>query len=274
MIPLSAYSPRKRPASSRLRAERGLGQVVGAEGEEIGALADLAGHQAGAGQLDHGADRISEARAPLLLDLVGHRRDALLDQVELGLGGDERHHDLRHDAVVQSPARLDRRLEDGAGLHLDDLRDSSPAVATPRWPSIGLNSLSAATRRLRRVTLTPMAAATSPMAASPCGRNSCSGGSSRRMVTGRPAMISNSSTKSWRCVGRSLASAARRPSWSSARIISRIGEDAVLLEEHMLGAAKPDAVGAEGARLLARRPACRHWRAPACGESCRPSASA
>ena len=114
---------------------------------------------------------------------------------------------------------------------------------------MGLNSLKPATRRFSLAALTPMAAATSPMAASPCGRNSCSGGSSRRMVTGAPAMISNSSMKSLRCMGRSLASA-RAPA------LGIVGEDhlahrhdAALLEEHMLGAAKPDAVGAEGKRL-------------------------
>src|SRR5262245_15813522 len=36
----------------------GLRQVVGAEGEEFRGLGDLAGHQAGARQLDHGADLI------------------------------------------------------------------------------------------------------------------------------------------------------------------------------------------------------------------------
>ena len=40
------------------------------------------------------------------------------------------------------------------------------------------------------------------------------------MVTGNPAMISNSSTKSARCIGSTLASAFFRPSASSARIIS------------------------------------------------------
>ena len=63
---------------------------------------------------------------------------------------------------------------------------------------------------------------TSSISASVFGRNSCSGGSSRRIVTGRPLMISNSSAKSCRCIGRSLASAARRPSSVSDRIISRI----------------------------------------------------
>ena len=68
----------------------------------------------------------------------------------------------------------------------------------PRWPSMGLNSRKPETRRRNRLTVTPMAPATSAMAASPCGRNSCNGGSSRRMVTGSPAMISNSASKSLR----------------------------------------------------------------------------
>ena len=62
-------------------------------------------------------------------------------------------------------------------------------------------------------------------------------------------MILNSAMKSGRCVGSSLARAARRPWVSSARIISRMGTMRPLLEEHMLGAAEPDAVGAEGERL-------------------------
>ena len=38
--------------------------------------------------------------------------------------------------------------------------------------------------------------------------------------------------------------------------------DAVLVEEHVLGAAEPDALGAEFHARRARRSACRHWRAP------------
>ena len=44
-------------------AEGGLGQVVGAEGEELGRLGDLAGAQAGARQLDHGADQVLDLLA-------------------------------------------------------------------------------------------------------------------------------------------------------------------------------------------------------------------
>ena len=67
------------------QAERRLSQIVGAEGEELRALADLAGHEAGSRKLDHGADRIGDARAALLLDGARGRGDALLDEVELAL---------------------------------------------------------------------------------------------------------------------------------------------------------------------------------------------
>ena len=68
------------------------------------------------------------------------------------------------------------------------------------------------------------------------------------MVTGRPRISRKMPTKSSRWKGRSFASAAARPRASSARIISRIACDALLVEEHVLGAAEADALGAEGAR--------------------------
>src|ERR1700735_2377186 len=42
------------------QAERGLGQIIGAEAEEFRTLGDLAGSQRRAWQLDHGADEIIE----------------------------------------------------------------------------------------------------------------------------------------------------------------------------------------------------------------------
>ena len=83
-----------------------------------------------------------------------------------------------------------------------------------------------------------------------CGRNSCSGGSSRRMVTGSPAMMRNSSTKSSRWNGSSLASAARRPRSSLGHDHLPHRADALGIEEHVLGAAEADALGAELARGL------------------------
>ena len=68
-------------------------------------------------------------------------------------------------------------------------------------------------------------------------------------------MISNSASKSARCMGSILASARRRARLVVGADHLAHGEDAVLLEEHVLGAAQPDAFGAELARLacLARR---------------------
>ena len=69
------------------------------------------------------------------------------------------------------------------------------------------------------------------------------------MVTGSPSIASKMPTKSAFWNGSSLASAALRPASSDARIISRIASDAVLAEEHVLGAAQADALGAELAGL-------------------------
>src|SRR5262245_12399010 len=52
-------------------AERGLGEVVGAERKEFRRLGDLAGEKCGARQLDHGADLIFDRRAGFLGDRRG-----------------------------------------------------------------------------------------------------------------------------------------------------------------------------------------------------------
>ena len=52
-------------------APGGLGQVVGAEREEVGDLGDLAGGQRGPRQLDHGADREVAGATPCSLGHVG-----------------------------------------------------------------------------------------------------------------------------------------------------------------------------------------------------------
>src|SRR5262249_16543658 len=64
-------------------AEGGLGQIIGAEREELRACGDLAGAQRRARQLDHGADLIVEPRSRLARDRLGHGVDARLDQIEL-----------------------------------------------------------------------------------------------------------------------------------------------------------------------------------------------
>ena len=56
----------------------------------------------------------------------------------------------------------------------------------PRWPNMGLNSWSCSTRWAMASGLTPSFFASSAWDLASWGRNSWSGGSSRRMVAGRP----------------------------------------------------------------------------------------
>ena len=64
-------------------------------------------------------------------DRLRHGVDALLDEIELDLAGDQRHHDFRRDRLAGRAAGLDRGLENGARLHLRDFRigDGQPAAA-------------------------------------------------------------------------------------------------------------------------------------------------
>ena len=81
------------------------------------------------------------------------------------------------------------------------------------------------------------------------------------MVTGRPSIASKMPSKSERCSFSSSASAA-------LLLGSVVGEDEPLherqavAEEHVLGAAEADALGAEAPRHLARRAGGRRWCAP------------
>ena len=62
-IPCSRYRAKNAAStSSREKPQRHLGQVVGAEGEELGRLGDPAGGQRRTRQLDHGADRVERRR--------------------------------------------------------------------------------------------------------------------------------------------------------------------------------------------------------------------
>ena len=119
------------------QAERRLRQVVGAEGEELGALGDLAGPERRARQFDHRADLIRHRDARFLGHLLGHVVDDLLDQVKLGPPHHQRHHDLGRDGRAGLAAGLHRALKDGAGLHLRDLRDSAPPAARRESPASG-----------------------------------------------------------------------------------------------------------------------------------------
>ena len=144
------------------------------------------------------------------------------------------------------------------------------ASRQPRVPSIGFCSESWRTRsasRSRRVRSGPgSVSASSTASAVRSGRNSCSGGSSRRTVTGRPAMAAKIASKSDCCIGSSCASAASRcASCGREDHLAHHGQ-ALGGHEHVLGAAQPDALGAElarPARVLGRVGVGAHAQAPA-----------
>ena len=99
------------------------------------------------------------------------------------------------------------------------------------------------------------------------GRNSCSGGSSSRMVTGSPSIASRMPDEVGALQGEQRLE-------RGLFLFRRLGEDHPLhgrqpvAEEHVLGAAEADALRAELARLEPRPRAGRRWRAPSsCGSS-------
>src|SRR5579862_412552 len=108
------------------QAEGGLGQVVGAEAEELGRLGDLVGDQRRPRQLDHRADEIA-----LVPDLAGDAVDQRLQHLELLLDGDQRDHDLGLDRLAAGALDLGGRLQDRPHLHLVDfgIGDAEPAAA-------------------------------------------------------------------------------------------------------------------------------------------------
>src|SRR5215469_8389970 len=111
-------------------APGGLGQVVGAEGEELRFFGDLVRNQRGPRQLDHGANQVLDL-APLLGEnFLGHTVYDLRLVLHFFQRGRKRDHDFGEHLPASFGDRH-RRLEDGARLHLGDLRigDAEPAAA-------------------------------------------------------------------------------------------------------------------------------------------------
>ena len=110
-------------------------------------------------------------------------------------------------------------------------------------------------------TSTPIERATSVAWSRSWGRNSCSGGSSRRIGHGQAVHRAEDAGEVVALDGQELLEG-RAP----ARLV--LGEDhlahrrdPLVAEEHVLGAAQADALGAERRAAVARRRACRRWRA-------------
>ena len=75
-------------------------------------------------QFDHGPDMIGHRDAGLLGDRLRHGDDDRLDSVELGEPEHQRHHDLGGDRRASLAAGLDGAFENGARLHFGDLGEA------------------------------------------------------------------------------------------------------------------------------------------------------
>ena len=114
------------------QAHRHLCEIVRPEGEELHHAGDVAGDQGRPRHLDHGADAVANAAPSLLHHRLRGRVHEVAQDAELLHSQDEGQHDLGPGAhaLVRAVAG---RLDDGARLHLVDLRigDREPRTAVP-----------------------------------------------------------------------------------------------------------------------------------------------
>ena len=110
-------------------AEGHLGQVVGAEAEELGFLGDLAGSQGCAGDLDHGTDLILHINACSSNQFVCDLDHNVLDELQLLDLANQRDHDVRGDHMAGLSRDVQSSLDHGAGLHGCDLRVGNSQTA-------------------------------------------------------------------------------------------------------------------------------------------------
>ena len=151
-------------------------------------------------------------------------------------------------------------LEDRPHLHLVDLRVRDARAGSRDGRASGSTRGAASTRSREPLGGDLSSAAVFASAAGSFGRNSWSGGSSRRIVTGRSPISRKMPTKSSRCIGRIFASAARRPSADSARIISRTARMRSSSKNMCSVRQSPMPSRAEARPRRARRSACPRWR--------------
>ena len=119
-------------------AKAHLREVVGAEGEEVGVLADLVGGDGGARNLDHAAHGDVELDAGLLGDAGDDALDLLADDLELLDGSDEGNHNLGL-GVKAALLEVGGSGRDGANLHLGELGvDDAQAAAAQAEHGVGL----------------------------------------------------------------------------------------------------------------------------------------
>jgi hypothetical protein len=98
------------------KAERGLRQVVGPEGKEVGVLRDLGAGERGPGELDHRTELDLEIDPRLLDDPPSDGLELFPHLPQLLGGRHERDHDLRP-RIAAPLLETHRRLRDRARLH-------------------------------------------------------------------------------------------------------------------------------------------------------------
>ena len=106
-----------------------LSQVVRAEAEELGRFGDLISSQRSTRNLDHRADHVFDFGLLLFEDPVSHAANDLLQEVQLGLGADQRDHDFRQDFGAFG-LNLDGSFDDRLSLHFAEDRVGDAQAAT------------------------------------------------------------------------------------------------------------------------------------------------
>ena len=175
--------------------------------------------------------------------------------------GDERDHDLGHDRLAGLAAGVDGGLENGARLHLGDfgIADGEAAAAEAE----------------HGVELVQLGHAVLELLQRHAERLRDGGGLlvvvrqefvQRRVEQadgdGQAAHDLEQGFEIGALHGQDFRERAAAPLLVVGADHLAHGQDAVGLEEHVLGAAEADALGAELARLARHRAACRRWRGP------------
>ena len=145
------------PASSRLKPKRRLGQVVGAEREELGLLGDLAGRQRGARQLDHRADQVVDRAALLGEDRRRRPRSTSVREDRRAPSRCATSGIMISGRTGSPPLALTSHggLEDRADLHLVDLGEGDRRAGSRGGRASGWTRAARSARRLSFATATP-----------------------------------------------------------------------------------------------------------------------
>ncbi len=106
-----------------------LGEIVGAEGEELRLCGDMISGYCGARDFDHGAELVGKLDLLFLHDSLADSFEARLNPFEFLHGSGERDHDFRFD-FDSAQGAIGGGFKDGANLHLNDLRHGDAQTHT------------------------------------------------------------------------------------------------------------------------------------------------